>query len=142
MMTVLVLVLAVVVVVVVVVSSSKGCGAVEEEEGGCSGGGGGGGDHSGGGGWAREKEPPILGDGDGGGGMVMVVVGSLYRDSRPAAQLLISLATHQSLVHDHRLVKSRASISAQPGYPTSKAISELDETEKEHVVSYIRMDVE
>lgn len=35
------------------------------------------------------------------------VVGPLYRDPRPAAQLLISSAAHQSLVHDHRLVKSR-----------------------------------
>ena len=36
-----------------------------------------------------------------------MVVGPLYRDPRPAAQLLISSAAHQSLVHDHRLVKSR-----------------------------------
>lgn len=35
------------------------------------------------------------------------MVGPLYRDPRPAAQLLISSAAHQSLVHDHRLVKSR-----------------------------------
>lgn len=35
------------------------------------------------------------------------VVGPLYRDPRPAAQLLISSVAHQSLVHDHRLVKSR-----------------------------------
>lgn len=34
------------------------------------------------------------------------MVGPLYRDPRPAAQLLISSAAHQSLVHDHRLAKS------------------------------------
>lgn len=42
------------------------------------------------------------------------VVGPLYRDPRPAAQLLISSAAHQSLVHDHRLVKSRPPYRRNP----------------------------
>lgn len=56
------------------------------------------------------------------------MVGPLYRDPRPAAQLLISSAAHQSLVHDHRLVKSR------PPYRrnlASRAISRHVERERE-----------
>lgn len=64
------------------------------------------------------------------------MVGPLYRDPRPAAQLLISSAAHQSLVHDHRLVKSR------PPYRrnlASRAISRHErEREREGDVRFVR----
>lgn len=54
---------------------------------------------------------------------VCTVVGPLYRDPRPAAQLLISSAAHQSLVHDHRLVKSRPPYRRNPATLASPRLS-------------------
>lgn len=62
------------------------------------------------------------------------MVGPLYRDPRPAAQLLISSAAHQSLVHDPPSRKVSLSLSlshiaaATWPYP-SRAISKRRERE-------------